>query len=42
MGMVFFCSPIVSIFTDLFGCRKVADIGAAVGFVGLLSSSFVR
>ncbi|XP_030922579.1 monocarboxylate transporter 10 [Geospiza fortis] len=41
MGMVFFCSPIVSIFTDLFGCRKVAVIGAAVGLVGLLSSSFV-
>ncbi|XP_019468603.1 monocarboxylate transporter 10-like [Meleagris gallopavo] len=41
MGMVFFCSPIVSIFTDLFGCRKVAVIGAALGFVGLLSSSFV-
>ncbi|XP_075270320.1 monocarboxylate transporter 10 isoform X2 [Opisthocomus hoazin] len=41
MGMVFFCSPVVSIFTDLFGCRKVAVIGAAVGFVGLLSSSFV-
>ncbi|KAM6127073.1 monocarboxylate transporter 10 isoform 1-T1 [Pterocles gutturalis] len=41
MGMVFFCSPIVSIFTDLFGCRKVAVIGAAAGFAGLLSSSFV-
>ncbi|XP_061222814.1 monocarboxylate transporter 10 isoform X2 [Neopsephotus bourkii] len=41
MGMVFFCSPIVSIFTDLFGCRNVAVVGAAVGFVGLLSSSFV-
>ncbi|XP_054053297.1 monocarboxylate transporter 10 isoform X3 [Rissa tridactyla] len=41
MGMVFFCSPIVSVFTDLFGCRKVAVIGAAVGFAGLLSSSFV-
>ncbi|KAM4680016.1 monocarboxylate transporter 10 isoform 2-T2 [Amazona ochrocephala] len=41
MGMVFFCSPVVSIFTDLFGCRKVAVVGAAVGFVGLLSSSFV-
>ncbi|NXU95156.1 MOT10 protein, partial [Xiphorhynchus elegans] len=41
MGMVFFCSPIVSIFTDLFGCRKVAVIGAAVGFTGLLASSFV-
>ncbi|NXB54779.1 MOT10 protein, partial [Leucopsar rothschildi] len=41
MGMVFFSSPIVSIFTDLFGCRKVAVIGAAVGLVGLLSSSFV-
>ncbi|KAF2987161.1 hypothetical protein EK904_012097 [Melospiza melodia maxima] len=39
--MVFFCSPIVSVFTDLFGCRKVAVIGAAVGLVGLLSSSFV-
>ncbi|XP_025975726.2 monocarboxylate transporter 10 [Dromaius novaehollandiae] len=41
MGMIFFCSPIVSIFTDLFGCRKVAVTGAAVGFAGLLSSSFV-
>ncbi|NXG23639.1 MOT10 protein, partial [Grallaria varia] len=41
MGMVFFCSPIVSIFTDLFGCRKVAVIGAAVGLAGLLASSFV-
>ncbi|XP_054249003.1 monocarboxylate transporter 10 [Indicator indicator] len=41
MGMVFFCSPIVSIFTDLFGCRKVAVVGAAVGFTGLLASSFV-
>ncbi|KAM9383498.1 monocarboxylate transporter 10 [Phaethornis superciliosus] len=41
MGMVFFCSPVVSIFTDLFGCRKVAVTGAAVGLVGLLSSSFV-
>ncbi|XP_065487668.1 monocarboxylate transporter 10 [Caloenas nicobarica] len=41
MGMVFFCSPIVSIFTDLLGCRKVAVTGAAVGFIGLLSSSFV-
>ncbi|NXL33536.1 MOT10 protein, partial [Glaucidium brasilianum] len=41
MGMVFFCSPIVSIFTDLFGCQKVAVAGAAVGFAGLLSSSFV-
>ncbi|NWV00035.1 MOT10 protein, partial [Upupa epops] len=41
MGMVFFCSPIVSIFTDLFGCRKVAVVGAAVGFAGLLASSFV-
>ncbi|KAJ7395607.1 Monocarboxylate transporter 8 [Pitangus sulphuratus] len=41
MGMVFFCSPIVSIFTDLFGCRKVAVVGAAVGLAGLLASSFV-
>ncbi|NXN96770.1 MOT10 protein, partial [Rhinopomastus cyanomelas] len=41
MGMVFFCSPIVSIFTDLFGCQKVAVTGAAVGFAGLLASSFV-
>ncbi|XP_071405016.1 monocarboxylate transporter 10 [Pithys albifrons albifrons] len=41
MGMVFFCSPIVSIFTDLFGCRKVAVIGAAIGLAGLLASSFV-
>ncbi|XP_075410101.1 monocarboxylate transporter 10 [Tenrec ecaudatus] len=41
MGMIFFCCPIVSVFTDLFGCRKTAVVGAAVGFVGLLSSSFV-
>lgn len=41
MGMIFFCSPIVSVFTDLFGCRKTAVVGAAVGFIGLLSSSFV-
>uniref|UniRef100_A0A4W3J5G2 Monocarboxylate transporter 10 n=1 Tax=Callorhinchus milii TaxID=7868 RepID=A0A4W3J5G2_CALMI len=42
MGMVFFCSPIVSIFTDQFGCRKTATIGAAVAFAGLIGSSFVR
>ncbi|XP_042302721.1 monocarboxylate transporter 10 [Sceloporus undulatus] len=41
MGMIFFCSPIVSIFTNIFGCRKVAVGGAAVAFIGLLSSSFV-
>ncbi|PNI87602.1 LOW QUALITY PROTEIN: SLC16A10 isoform 6 [Pan troglodytes] len=41
MGMIFFCCPIVSVFTDLFGCRKTAVVGAAVGFVGLMSSSFV-
>ncbi|KAM8952432.1 monocarboxylate transporter 10 [Pelodytes ibericus] len=41
MGMIFFCSPVVSIFTDVFGCRKTAVVGAAVGIVGLLSSSFV-
>ncbi|XP_062980851.1 monocarboxylate transporter 10 [Elgaria multicarinata webbii] len=41
MGMIFFCSPIVSIFTNMFGCRIVAVVGAAVAFVGLLSSSFV-
>ncbi|XP_066466877.1 monocarboxylate transporter 10 [Tiliqua scincoides] len=41
MGMIFFCSPIVSVFTNKYGCRKVAVVGAAVAFVGLLSSSFV-
>ncbi|KAG8444663.1 hypothetical protein GDO86_009722 [Hymenochirus boettgeri] len=41
MGMIFFCSPVVSVFTDIFGCRKTAVVGAAVGIVGLLSSSFV-
>ncbi|XP_045150546.1 monocarboxylate transporter 10 [Echinops telfairi] len=41
MGMIFFCCPIVSVFTDLFGCRKTAVVGAAVGCIGLLSSSFV-
>ncbi|XP_004580557.1 monocarboxylate transporter 10 isoform X1 [Ochotona princeps] len=41
MGMIFFCCPIVSVFTDLFGCRKTAVVGAAIGFIGLMSSSFV-
>ncbi|XP_030626991.1 monocarboxylate transporter 10 [Chanos chanos] len=41
MGMIFFCSPIVSVFTDLLGCRITAVGGAAVGLVGLLASSFV-
>ncbi|CAB1416101.1 unnamed protein product [Pleuronectes platessa] len=41
MGMIFFCSPIVSVFTDIFGCRITAVSGAAVGLVGLLASSFV-
>lgn len=41
MGMIFFCCPIVSVFTDMFGCRKTAIVGAAIGFVGLMSSSFV-
>ncbi|XP_036172174.1 monocarboxylate transporter 10 isoform X1 [Myotis myotis] len=41
MGMIFFCCPIVSIFTDIFGCRQTAVVGAAIGFVGLMSSSFV-
>ncbi|XP_013886133.1 monocarboxylate transporter 10 [Austrofundulus limnaeus] len=42
MGMIFFCSPIVSVFTDIFGCRITAVGGAAVGLVGLLASSFVK
>lgn len=42
MGMIFFCSPIVSIFTDMLGCRIVAVGGAAVGLVGLLGSSYVK
>ncbi|XP_037837447.1 monocarboxylate transporter 10 [Kryptolebias marmoratus] len=42
MGMIFFCSPIVSVFTDMFGCRITAVGGAAVGLVGLLASSFVK
>ncbi|KAK2883409.1 hypothetical protein QQF64_016992 [Cirrhinus molitorella] len=42
MGMIFFCSPIVSVFTDLLGCRITAIGGAAVAFVGLLASSFVE
>lgn len=41
MGMIFFCSPIVSVFTDILGCRLTAVGGAAVGLVGLLASSFV-
>ncbi|KAM5257029.1 monocarboxylate transporter 10 [Ctenodactylus gundi] len=41
MGMIFFCCPIVSVFTDILGCRKTAVVGAAIGFIGLMSSSFV-
>ncbi|XP_043829990.1 monocarboxylate transporter 8 [Dromiciops gliroides] len=40
MGMIFLCSPIVSIFTDRMGCRIPATAGAAVAFIGLLTSSF--
>lgn len=40
MGMIFFCSPVVSMFTDHFGCRKTAVGGATVAFIGLLSSAF--
>ncbi|XP_020501005.2 monocarboxylate transporter 8 [Labrus bergylta] len=42
MGMIFFCSPVVSMFTDRFGCRKTAVSGAMVAFLGLLSSSFAN
>ncbi|XP_044283204.1 monocarboxylate transporter 8 isoform X1 [Varanus komodoensis] len=42
MGMVFLCSPIVSIFTDRIGCRTTATSGAAIAFIGLFSSSFTR
>nr|XP_020041704.1 monocarboxylate transporter 10 [Castor canadensis] len=41
MGMIFFCCPIASVFTDIFGCRQTAVLGAAVGLIGLMSSSFV-
>lgn len=40
MGMIFFCSPVVSMFTDHFGCRRTAVGGALVAFIGLLSSAF--
>ncbi|KAF7667636.1 hypothetical protein LDENG_00054690 [Lucifuga dentata] len=40
MGMIFFCSPVVSMFTDHFGCRKTAVSGATLAFIGLLSTSF--
>ncbi|CAK6971981.1 monocarboxylate transporter 8 [Scomber scombrus] len=42
MGMIFLCSPVVSIFTDRFGCRKTAVSGAFVAFIGLLSTSFAN
>ncbi|KAE8584265.1 hypothetical protein XENTR_v10020886 [Xenopus tropicalis] len=42
MGMIFFCSPVVSIFTDRLGCRKTSSGGAALAFIGLLSSSFTK
>ncbi|KAM8953772.1 monocarboxylate transporter 8 [Pelodytes ibericus] len=42
MGMIFFCSPVVSIFTDRLGCRRTSSGGAAVAFIGLLSSSFTN
>ncbi|KAG7464546.1 hypothetical protein MATL_G00166780 [Megalops atlanticus] len=42
MGMIFFCSPVVSMFTDHFGCRKTAVSGALIAFLGLLTSSFAK
>ncbi|XP_029020782.1 monocarboxylate transporter 8 [Betta splendens] len=42
MGMIFLCSPVVSMFTDHFGCRKTAVSGAALAFIGLLSTSFAN
>ncbi|XP_053329270.1 monocarboxylate transporter 8 [Spea bombifrons] len=42
MGMIFFCSPVVSIFTDRLGCRITSSGGAAVACIGLLSSSFTN
>lgn len=42
MGMIFLCSPVVSMFTDSFGCRKTAVCGALLAFVGLLSTSFAN
>ncbi|XP_069026698.1 monocarboxylate transporter 8 [Embiotoca jacksoni] len=42
MGMIFFCSPVVSMFTDHFGCRKTAVGGAVLAFIGLLSTSFAN
>lgn len=42
MGMIFFCSPVVSMFTDHFGCRKTAVCGAALAFIGLLTTSFAN
>lgn len=42
MGMIFFCSPVVSMFTDHFGCRKTAVGGALLAFVGLLGTSFAK
>ncbi|XP_071314338.1 monocarboxylate transporter 8 [Trachinotus anak] len=42
MGMIFLCSPVVSMFTDRFGCRKTAVSGAVLAFIGLLSTSFAN
>ncbi|XP_028838883.1 monocarboxylate transporter 8-like [Denticeps clupeoides] len=42
MGMIFFCAPLVSICTDFLGCRATAVGGAAVAFIGLLTSSFAN
>uniref|UniRef100_A0A8C2WTE0 Solute carrier family 16 member 2 n=1 Tax=Cyclopterus lumpus TaxID=8103 RepID=A0A8C2WTE0_CYCLU len=42
MGMIFFCSPVVSMFTDRFGCRKTAVSGAVLAFIGLLGTSFAN
>lgn len=42
IGMIFFCSPVVSMFTDHFGCRKTAVSGASLAFVGLLTTSFAN
>ncbi|XP_002738534.1 monocarboxylate transporter 10-like [Saccoglossus kowalevskii] len=42
IGLTFLLSPVASVLTDKFGCRKTAMVGAVIAFIGCISSSFAK
>ena len=42
MGIIFSVSPIASIITKKFGCRKVTIVGSLVAAIGLFSSGLAQ